>query len=538
MEYTTKKLHLATLFTDNMVIQRSADFRLFGKADEDGTVEVSFGNVTHAAPVSKGPFCLTFPPLPDTRETLTVAVRFGGEVVCELHNVVMGEVWIAGGQSNMEMPTFAVYNGFEDAESLSDPDIRLFTVPRRPFPNAHISNWHFESCVSDDTPWQVCEGENALHFSAAGFYFAAKLHRDMGVPVGVISCNWGGTCIETWMNFETVENADAIALEQAEADGRPYVPGASAKAEYYKKVMQNLDMDAYLAKYNAWQEAYCKAAEGSDAVRDAREQGADGFARHAHMGSVDVWQDYGPYDPNRPGCLYDNMLLRIAPYSVKGALWYQGESNGGAESRHYAHLFRLMRNDWDELWGFDTDNPMPFMVVEIAPFGNTQWNGTKTDAWGYLREQQRIADDEGTMTALIQTGDTPDEWNIHPCSKRVVGERLACAAENVVYGMDVSYSGPVCRRVRTGDGGMYVTFEHCEGGLAIRGGERLLDFHLAGDDGVYHDAEADIVSPDTVFVHAPKLPEPKQIRAGFCDFPTLNLTNGIGLPASPFRWGE
>ena len=533
------KLKLATLFTDNMVIQRGEPLKIFGTAEEGGALAVrlcpeSDPDRVYAAyteEIGAGTFCAVFPEVPDTRETLVMTVLFNDEPAFAFRNVVLGEVWIAGGQSNMEMPLFTTYDGFEDAEKLSDPNIRLFTVPRRPFPDAHIHNWHFEDVASEDTPWQVCTPEAALHFTAAGFHFARKILDDCRVPVGVISCNWGGTCVETWMDFETVETIGA-ARDDEEAQLLP--PGADAKAVYYKKVMETIDMEKYVEKYEQWQASYMKAVKDSDAVRDAREQGADGFARHSHTGSVDVHPDYGPWNPNRPGCLYENMVARIAPYPVKGVLWYQGESNGGKnESMHYARLFTAMVSDWRWLWGME----LPFLVVEIAPFFNVSWNGTPGDAWGYLREQQRIADDDpaNAPCALIQIGDAGDMWNIHPCSKKVVGERLALAAERVAYHMLAEYSGPVFSgKVRAADGGLYVSFRCCAGGLAVRG-DKLTDFCLCGSDGEFRDAEAEIVSEDTVFVHSAEVPEPVYVRAGFRDYPLLNLTNGKGLPASPFR---
>jgi len=521
-------IKLATLFTDNMVIQRDAQFKVFGVSEAAGQLGIKIGGTEYSADINEGAFCAVFPPLPDTRDTLTLTVKFNGVCEYELHNVVMGEVWIAGGQSNMEMPLFTTYDGFEDAEKLSDENIRFFTVPRRPYPMAHIVNWHFEAVVSDDTPWEVCNAENSLHFTAAGFYFARKILDDCKVPVGIISCNWGGTCVETWMNFETVENSNDPSYD---IDPANHIPGSDAKVVYYKKVLENLDMEKYAEKYNKWQEAFVEAAKDSDAVADARVQGAEEFARLGHMGSVDVWPDYGPYDSNRPGCLYENMLSRIAPYSVKGVLWYQGESNGGRnDSRHYAKLFKLMTEDWRALWGIK----LPFIVVEIAPFGNVRWNGTKTTDWGYLREQQRIADNAIEDSALIQIGDHGDDWNIHPCNKKVVGDRLALAAERIAYNMLSVYSGPVYEKCRKADGGIYVSFTCCEKGLAVRG-EKLCDFSICGSDGKFKDAEAEIVSENTVFVHSDEVADPEYVRAGFTDYPLLNLTNGYGLPASPFR---
>ena len=524
------KLKLATLFTDNMVIQRGEPFKVFGTAEADGILSVKIGGAEHSAEIGAGAFCAVFPEIPDTRDTLTLTILFDGIAEYEFSNVVMGEVWIAGGQSNMEMPLFTTYNGFEDAEKLSDPNLRFFTVPRRSFPEAHIHNWHFEDVVSEDTPWQVCTPEAALHFTAAGFHFARKIYDDCKVPVGIISCNWGGTCVETWMDFETLELIDAV-LDDPAVEILP--PGADDKAVYYKKVMQTIDMDKYVEKYEQWQSSYLEAVKDSDAIRDAREQGPDEFGRRGHMGAVKVWPDYGPRDPNRPGCLYENMVARIAPYPVKGVLWYQGESNGGRnESMHYARLFTAMVKDWRALWGIC----LPFLVVEIAPFFNVRWNGTPGDDWGYLREQQRIADRKAQPCALIQIGDAGDMWNIHPCNKKVVGERLALAAERVAYRMMVEYSGPVFNgKVRIADGGIYVSFRNCAGGLAVRG-DKLMDFCLCSSDaGEFKDAEAEIVSEDTVFVHSPDVLQPVYVRAGFRDYPLLNLINGKGLPASPFR---
>ena len=507
-------IKLASVFTDNMIIQRGMPVKVFGVSDVGGNLTVKIGEVSQSQAIEAGAFCATLPELKYTVSPLEMIVTFGGDEV-RLTNILLGEVWFAGGQSNMEQPLFTAYNGFEDCETYANPNIRLFTVPRRTFEDASIYGWHFEAQKSDDVPWKVCDPENGLRFSAAGFYFANKLYEKYQVPVGIISCNWGGTRIETWMDFDTVEGSGE---------------GADASVVHYKQVMANIDMNKYQEKYDLYQLEFGAALEASNAVEDARVQGADEFARRGHFGEVKAYPDYGPYDPNRPACLYENMVKIVAPFAMRGVIWYQGESNAGYnESKHYAHLFGLMADDWRKLWNID----LTFLSVELAPFFQAEWNNKEGEMWGYLREQQRIAADTVPNSALIQIADAGDRDNIHPCDKRTPGERLAVAAMNLAYGEDIEFSGPVFESARFADNGVYVKFTHCCGGLEIRG-DKLTDIRISNGD-LEVAADAKIVGEDTIFLSSADVTAPTSVKYGFRNMHDINLYNKAGIPASPFR---
>jgi len=507
-------IKLASIFTDNMIIQRGMPVKVFGTSDTAGDLTVKIGSVTHSETIGAGVFCVTAPEITFTADALEMVVSFGSTDI-RLTDILLGEVWFAGGQSNMEQPLFTAYNGFEDSEKFANPNIRLFTVPRRTFPGASIYGWHFEAQKSDDTPWQVCTADNGLRFSAAGFYFANKLYEKYQVPVGMINCNWGGTRIETWMDFLSVETSGE---------------GADTSVVHYKKVMSEIDMGKYTDKYNQYQAEFGAALASSNAVEDAHVQGADEFARRGHYGEVKTYPDYGPRDPNRPACLYENMVKLVAPFAMRGVIWYQGESNAGYnESKYYSHLFGLMVSDWRKLWGID----LSFIAVELAPFFQAEWNNQDGEMWSYLREQQRIAADNVSNSALIQIADAGDRDNIHPCDKRTPGERLAVAAMNIAYGDEIEFSGPVFESARFADGGVYVKFTHSTGGLEIRGG-KLTDIRIS-DSASEVAADAKIVTDDTIFVSNDNITNPSSVKYGFRNMHEINLYNKAGIPASPFR---
>ena len=494
-------MKLSSLFSDHMVLQQQKPIRLWGEGV--GAVTVRLADVTATAPCVDGVWQAELPPMaaggPYTL-TLQDAV---GEVA--LTDVMLGEVWLAAGQSNMEHPLFSSEDGFAAADAADLPQIRFFTVPRRNEAGQDRYGWHFEAVRSVDTPWQVCTPETALHFSAIGFYFARHLQVEKGVAVGVISCNYGGTRIEPWIDPATIAADPRFAMVRQRVD----------------TALEGLDLEEYEAVYQAYRDEMDAQCQSADAVAKAKELGPYAFGRY---NCID-WPKEPPFGPkwqNWPGVLYENMTASIVPYALRGVLWYQGESSRN-DAPYYFDMFaayaQQCRRDF-------RDERLPIFTVQLAPYVCDP-----PFSWARMVEQQvRIAkEQEGVY--LITTGDIGEYGNIHPMYKRQFGERLWLAANKVVYGGEAEYCGPLYAGHTVEGDALRVTFTHTVGGLTVKD---TPDFTLCGEGGVFHPATA-TVEGDTLLVHSPEVPYPVHIRYGFADQFRLSLFNGDGFPAAPFR---
>ncbi len=398
---------LSPLFSDHMVFQQNKPIRIWGEGK--GKITVSLEDETaYTVSDKKGRFFLSLSPKSAGGPyTLTLSDNDG---TVTLTDIMIGEVWIAAGQSNMEMITGVTENGFTYAEKYGNDDrIRLFTVPRRSKDDFYGYNWHFEGVEAVDTPWSVCSEENALHFSAVGFYFAEFLAESRDVPVGIISCNYGATRIEEFMDT-------ARLFERQEFS---YLRDRS------NEILEKLNIEEYDKAFDNYYRELYESAKNVNALEKVRELGAYKFAR---TGFFD-WPPalpLGPYSTYWAGSLYDNMVKRIMPFSVKGVLWYQGESNV-AEQEHYFDLFKGFTEQWREDF---RDEDLPFLTVRIAPYNN----GGNTEAWNKLAESQQRAADRISGVYIADTSDIGEDDNIHPIKKYEVGERLYNIAAVEIYG--------------------------------------------------------------------------------------------------------
>lgn len=494
-------MRISPLFSDHMVLQQQKPIRLWGKGE--GTVTVRLAGHTATVPCKDGRWLAELPPMEAGGPYTVTLTDAAGEVT--LSDVMIGEVWLAAGQSNMEHPLFSAEDGFTAADAADLPQIRFFTVPRRSEAGQNRYGWHFEAVRSVDTPWQVCTPETALHFSAIGFYFARCLQAEKGVAVGVISCNYGGTRIEPWIDPAILANNPRFEMVRERA----------------AKALAGLEPAQYEATYQAYRDAMDAQCKSADAVAKARELGPYAFGRH---NCIDWPKEppFGPKSPNWPGVLYENMTASIVPYALRGVLWYQGESSRG-DAPYYFGMFAAYteqcRRDF-------RDENLPIFTVQLAPY-----ICDPPFSWARIVEEQvRIArEQEGVY--LITSGDIGEYGNIHPMYKRQFGERLWLAANRAVYGGDAEYCGPLYESHTVRGDTVAVRFTHADGGLVL--GENP-DLTICGADGVFHPATA-TVEGDALLVRSEAVTDPVHIRYGFADQFRLTLHNGEGLPAAPFR---
>ena len=498
-------MKLATVFTDHMVLQRGMPVRVFGSGD--GTASVTLRGVTATAQSEDGHWLVELP---------EQEAGFLGEMEIDLNgektvltDILCGEVFLAAGQSNMEMPLFRTAYGVCEALNAKNDQLRFVTIPRRVLADHALPNWHFEAATNEDEPWKICDTESAAHFSAVGYYFGQKLQRALGVPVGIVSCNWGGTVIETWINpdhfgkYPCLKNAaEAYAADQAEIARRgdelteKYLAYAQAKADFN---------DIY--GWDMCDRVFRMGIRGALATENLA---------FPPMTGCEV------YDPNRPGRLWRAMVERVAPFPARGVVWYQGESNGS--DRDYLEKYGAMMDSWRQ--AFDCD--LAFFAAELAAFRR---QGDVTD-WAFLREQQLAATHRFADNYLAGVSDLGDPYDIHPLQKEPLCERLYRLAADKLFGLDIPADAPELSGWETKDGAMILTFDHAKR-LYCRGGFRELT--VAGKDGVFHPAEA-AIEENRLILRSSEVPDPAAARYCFQTWHEYgNLYNEHGLPVFPFR---
>ena len=488
------------IFSDNMVLQQGADVTLWGKADPDEKVEVTIAKgdeeaVASASADKEGNWKVR---LGKYAAGTGYAIRIAGKNKVAFKNVAVGEVFVCSGQSNMEWSVNAGETPAEVKAAAKHPDIRLMTVNKRTAPHPITD----QNDLGHFTKWVECSPDTVGNFSAVAYHFGVKLQKELGVPVGLIHTSWGGTPAQAWASLEAMD-AEPSLKYYAEA-GR-----AAAKAyDSYDAKKAEADYEKALA---AWKIAAEKAKADNKPV--PKEPGKPGSKP-------------APLGPGTPGVLYNAMIHPLLNFAVKGAIWYQGESNAG-KAFEYRTLFTTMISDWRKKFG----NELPFFAVQLAPFRG----GASGVDYAELRDAQLYATKALPKVGIAVITDVGNETDIHPKPKQPVGERLAISALGIAYGKKIEILGPQFKSLSTEGNKAVLTFDHVGGGLVAKGGD-LTGFAVAGDDNVFHPAKAEIKG-DTVVVSSEKVEKVKSVRFGWVNFakPTLNFFNKDGLPASPFR---
>jgi sialate O-acetylesterase len=479
-QVATCAVKLPGLLSSHMVLQRDRPIHVWGWSDPGEKITVELHGVSRAAAGNNlGSWSVYLPPeSAGGPYRLTVSAK--NEII--LQDVLIGDVWFASGQSNMEMPLKGftgapLKNGAEEIAHAAQPEIRLINFPKKAvdFPQRNV-----------DAAWTACTPETAANFSAAAYFFGREINAREHVPIGLIDATWGGTPAEAWVSLESI-SADAALM-----------PVFATRAQ-----MMQSQADAQLIA--------------------AAERREDEAARQA--GKTPPPHPWRP-DPASwaPAWLFNGMVAPATPYAIKGVIWYQGESNSRlAFAPMYSKIFPALIADWRTQWH---EGDFPFLFVQIANFKSND-----TEVWAVIREAQRrtlaVAN-----TAMAVTTDIGDPDNVHPADKQTVGARLALAARALAYGEKVEYSGPLFRQATPVSEGMRVWFDHTAGGLVAKG-DALQGFEIAGSDGRFVPATARI-DGITVLVSSGEIADAKYVRYGWANAPAINLFNSEGLPASPF----
>jgi len=492
---------LSGVFGDHMVIQQGQPIRLFGKADagEKVTAELA-GKTASATAGSDGRFRVELPAMKADGKAHTLTVK--GKNTVTIKDVLLGEVWICSGQSNMEWSVRGSMNAKTEIPAAKHPQIRLFDVPG-----------HVAGPIPLDNPrgkWRICSPGSIQNFSAVGYFFGRALQKKLKLPIGLVGTNWGGTRIEPWtppIGFRKVpqlkdysDNIDAMD---------PTTPAGKANFEKYLT-----SIETWLKQSRASLKAGKQLIGAPPAMKFARPKGG---ATH----------------------IYNGMVNALTPLSVRGAIWYQGESNAG-DGLRYEYLKEALVKGWRST--FENDS-LSFYWVQLANFQGPNKNPAG-GGWGPVREGQRRAlrIPKTGMAVIIDIGAARD---IHPRNKQDVGARLALWALAKDYGQDIVYSGPLYKSMKVEGDKIRITFDHVGGGLVTAKKEglkpteevtdaKLTQFAIQADDDKWHWASAKI-DGKTVVVSADGVTKPKHVRFGYQSNPVgINLYNKEGLPASPF----
>lgn len=490
---------LSGVFGDNMMLQRGLELPIWGTAAAGEQVTVTAcgqsGSVTAG---EDGRWSLRLDPI-DIAVPFDICVTGTNEVI--VHNVIMGDIWICSGQSNMVWTVANSVNGAEEVAAASYPQIRLCQVPR-------VTATEPTDQVA--TTWSECSPETVGGFSGIGYFFGRDLHLATGVPIGLISSNWGGTPIQAWMSAEKLAEFPTI--------------NDPLQAQWQAII------DAYPAAMEKYTSETLPAWEKQAAA--AREAGTQPPARPRPPS--------GPDAPTRPSNLYNAMIHPLIPFAIKGAIWYQGESNariGTAGAWDYRTLFPAMIADWRERWG---QGDFPFGWIQLANYQPISEQPVESQ-WAELREAQSatLAVPNTGQGLAIDVGMAND---IHPKDKQTPAHRLALWALATVYGHDVDYLGPTYESMTVEGDRIRLRFAGIDGDGRLHRRvtqnapypSPLLGFQIAGPDRKWVWADARI-ERDSVVVWSDEVARPVAVRYAWSNNPVANLYDGSGLPAVPFR---
>lgn len=476
------EIRTSSIFGDSMVVQRDKPIRVWGWTEKGAEVTVSLaGKSVSGTADDSGRFDVKLPAL-EAGGPHEMKIQAGGDTKT-FTDVLVGEVWICSGQSNM---AWQVSNANDpDLESLTAkyPNIRLISVPQ-------VGTQ--EPQDDFDGKWEHCTPETVRSFSAVGYFFGRQLHQTLDIPIGLIDNAWGGSAAEAWVRRDALE-----------ADGK------------YDELLAKWDHEAETYDHEAKVKEYKeKLAVWNETKKGNRPRAP----RNVLVGN------------HRPANIYNGVLKPTIGYTIRGAIWYQGESNAG-RAYQYRDLFPLMIQTWRNDWA---QGDFPFYWVQLADF-RAEASEPGDSSWAELREAQTM-----TLSRLPNTGqaviiDLGEAIDIHPKNKQDVAMRLSRIALARDYGINVPYLGPTYESMETDGNKIRVKFSDEGGALDTFDVSEMRGFTIAGDDQKFHPAVAKKIGKNVVEVSSEKVKEPVAVRYGWAENPVVNVYNTVGLPMNPFR---
>lgn len=480
-----------SLFSANMVLQQGVAVPVWGSASEGEMVTVTFNGQNANTITKNGKWVIELKPMKASLKPLSMTISGENSVV--IPNIMVGEVWLCSGQSNMAFSLRAV-KALGDSKKVEDvlkdaqsyPQIRQFTIPLKKSTSTP------EKIDDVNGKWVICDSTNARNFSAVAYFFGKELYDKLKVPIGLINSSYGGTAIENWMSKETLESFPE--LQSIFTNYQKAMNEFPEKLEEYKRTEVSL-----LEKYRA------DSTIAVQLKKDLPRKPAPPMS---------------PAERGGPTGLYNTMIYPLLSYAIKGIVWYQGEANA-SRGLQYRTLLPSLINEWRSDW---KNTQLPFFFVQIPG-----WKNHSPE----LKEAQLLTYQKTPNTAMIVIYDVDDTTDVHPGNKQPVGERLSLPARALVYGeKKLEYMGPIYESMKVEGDKIILTFTHANK-LVAKDGE-LRDFVIAGADKKFITAKAEIKN-NKLIVYSPDVKNPVAVRAGWRLCPQINLYNEAGLPASPFR---
>jgi sialate O-acetylesterase len=474
------EIKLPAIISDHMVIQQKARVHIWGTASPHEKITVAILKQSVSTQTGEnGKWSIWLKPM---KAGVSTEMIITGKNTITIKDVLIGEVWIGSGQSNMEWSVKQSNNAEAEIANSANPMIRLFLVKHK------IADQPVEEAFGE---WKVCGPDAVGDFSAAEYFFGRELYKATKLPMGLIESCWSATPGQSWLNKPALEAVPEL-----------------------KYVFD--DWNAVLAKYPEAKQRY------NEAVEKWKSDSATSKSLGVNPPAMPRQPD-GPGSKNAPASLYNGMIAPLTPYTIRGVLWYQGEANAYEKTAYpYRYLLQALVNDWRKAWG---QGNFPFMVVQLSAF-------TKHPYWPILRESQAEAL-KLPNTALVVTIDIGDSTNAHSKKKQELGYRLSLVARHLAFNEDIEYSGPMFKKAVVKGSTIRISFGHARG-LQAKDGGQLTGFTIAGADDKYIAADAR-VDRQTVVVSNPNITNPVAVRYAWLDWPVCNLINEAELPASPFR---
>jgi sialate O-acetylesterase len=519
------------LFTDNMVLQSGQPVPVWGTADAGETVTVTFAGQKKTADPRNGRWQVALDPLPASNDGQTLTIT--GHNTITLQNVVVGEVWLASGQSNMGFPLNAASNAATEIPQATDPLLRFYSV-------AHMCSADVQTNVKGK--WETSTPDGAKNFSAVAYFFGKALRAKLNEPVGLINSSWGGTPAQAWTSMDALRQDPPFPK---------FIDQWNKALTDHQNVLAHPELEtAYQDTLKKWQAEVApsfndamKAWNAAVAANGAAAAGPKPTPSQPEPKNPDPTGMPNPSArPSVPGVIFNGMIAPLIPFSVKGVIWYQGEANGG-QGFEYRTLFPRMITDWRTRWA---QASFPFLYVQLPGWSANDKRPPDQHGWPWLREAQLM-----TLslpeTGMVVAADIGDPNNVHPKDKIDVGNRLALLARKIAYKENIQAFGPLYDRFTVEGDKVKIHFKESGAGLVIGQSpwrppgiapwptDKLLGFVIAGADKHWVDAQAQIVGPDTIEVSSTQVSNPVAVRYGWANSPDVNLYNKDGLPASPFR---
>ncbi len=509
-------LKAAAVFSDHMVLQRGKPVCIWGVGEEEREITVVCNGKKGTEKVFENKWSVRLEAFEEYGGPYEMTLS-DGENRIWFTDVYVGEVYLAGGQSNMELELSACETGEKELANLREEgeNVRFYYTEKIAYRDDYFYAKEAATC------WETCDSSQAGKWSAVGYYFAKYLAKSLGCKVGVIGCNWGGTSASAWIDRERLLTEDGIAS---------YV-------EEYEAAMKGKTFEKYLAELREYQEWY---AAWQPKIEEFYRENPEGLwdEAQAYAGPSRWPEPMGPKSPFRPGGVYETMLKRVCPYTLAGVLYYQGESDDH-KPEWYERLLTMLISQWREDW----KEELPFLLVQLPMFLNRGEVDRKN--WCMIRQAQERVSKKLPRVSMAVTLDLGEYGNIHPIAKEPVGKRLALLALSDLYGVLEEkeakapvfekavelwpFGGPFAVEVffRYGEG-MYVdgVKQGCTGEIPL--------FELAGEDGIFYPATAILTSEGRILVKSDDVLHPRQIRYGWVNYGVVALFGANGIPAAPF----